>query len=222
MASRLTQTLKLFVIVLIPIFIIGGAVRLLATNTYLSFEYSKPSFPPDPFGFTQQQRFELASVNIQFVRENLPGEALSNQILDGKPVYTQREVTHMVDVQYTFQSVLRVWWAAVFLLTLTSFILWKTGERMGLALAIKSGGFLTSGIIVAIALLALFAWQFWFNSIHLLFFNPDSWLFEYSDTLIRLFPLQFWIDATLTISFFSLCGGLILALIGWLQLPRSQ
>jgi len=47
-------------------------------------------------------------------------------------------------------------------------------------------------------------------------------LFSYSDTLIRLFPVEFWFDATLTISVLSLAGGLLLALIGWRwrQIPR--
>ncbi len=84
-----------------------------------------------------------------------------------------------------------------------------------LASAIQPGGLLTSGIILSIALLAIFAWQFWFETFHLFFFKPGSWLFSYSDTLIRLFPVEFWFDATLTISVFSLAGGLSLALIGW-------
>jgi uncharacterized membrane protein len=63
-------------------------------------------------------------------------------------------------------------------------------------------------------MLALFAWQVWFDNFHLLFFEPSSWLFAYSDSLIRLFPLQFWIDATFTIFAFSFAGGLLLAFAG--------
>jgi len=122
----------------------------------------------------------------------------------------------MADVQAVFQSVLRVWHATFVLLLLMGLILWQQGERQTLASAIQSGGLLTSGIILTIALLALYAWQFWFNTFHLFFFKPGSWLFSYSDTLIRLFPVEFWFDATLTISVFSLAGGSLLALIGWL------
>jgi integral membrane protein (TIGR01906 family) len=92
--------------------------------------------------------------------------------------------------------------------------LWGRGERQ-LASAIQPGGLLTSGIIVFIGPLAVFAWQFWFSTFHLFFFEPGSWLFSYSDTLIRLFPVEFWFDATLTISLLSLIGGLFVALIGW-------
>jgi len=215
MPNRLTQTLKVLTILLIIIFIVGGAVQLLATDRYLAFEYSKASFPPDPFGYTQQQRFILASTNIHYVRAHLPGDELSRQFLNGLPVYTPREVSHMADVQAVFQSVLRAWQAVFILLLLMGLIFWQKGERQALASAIQSGGLLTSGIILTIALLALFAWQFWFETFHLFFFDPGSWLFSYSDTLIRLFPVEFWFDATLTISVVSLVGGLLLALVGW-------
>lgn len=215
MPSLLTQTLKLITVVLVTIFIVGGAVQLLATDSYLASEYRKADFPPDPFGYTQQQRFILASTNIHYVRAHLPSDELSKQFLNGAPVYNPREVSHMADVQAVFQSVLRVWQAALILLILLSFIFWKKGERKALTSAIQSGGLLTSGIILSIALLAIFGWQFWFETFHLFFFKPGSWLFSYSDTLIRLFPVEFWFDGTLTISVLSLAGGLLFALVGW-------
>jgi len=215
MSIRVIKILKLSLTLLIPILIITTAVRVLATDQYLAFEYRKASSPPDPFGFTGQQRFELASSNIHYVRAHLPDEALSGQTLNGSPVYNPREVTHMTDVQAVFQAVLRVWQVAFVLLLFLGFILWQSRQRMALASAIQSGGFLTSGIILMIAMLAVFAWQTWFDLFHRFFFVRGSWLFSYSDTLIRLFPIKFWFDATLTVSILSLAGGLWLAFIGW-------
>jgi integral membrane protein (TIGR01906 family) len=210
----MTKILKTLIILTIPFFIMLGSVRLLTTEQYLAFEYGKAGFPPDSFGYTQQQRLDLASVNMRYVRDNLPREMLSNETLNGTRVYSQREVTHMADVQAAFQSVWRAWWTAFILLLLLGFVLWRKGEQIAFVSALKWGGFLTSGIILVIALLALFAWQVWFDNFHLLFFEPSSWLFAYSDSLIRLFPLQFWMDATFTVSAFSLAGGLLLAFIG--------
>ena len=215
MPNRLTQILNLLITLLMPIFIISGAAQLLASDSYLTFEYNKASFPPDSFGFTDQQRFILASTNIHYVRAHLPDDELSKQTLNGVPVYNPREVSHMTDVQAVFQSISRVWRVIFILLILLGFLLWKTGEQKVFASAIQSGGLLTSGIILSIAMLAIFGWQFWFEMFHLFFFKPGSWLFSYSDTLIRLFPVEFWFDATLTISAISLAGGLLLALIGW-------
>jgi len=215
MPTLLTKILKTLLILLVPLILMLGSALLLATDQYLAFEYGKASFPPDAFGFTQQQRFDLASSNIHYVRAHLPSNALANETLNGASAYNPREVSHMADVQAVFQSVLRVWQAAFILLLLVGLILWQKGKRQELAWAIQSGGLLTLGIILTIALLAAFAWQAWFDNFHLIFFEPGSWLFAYSDTLIRLFPLQFWIDATFTISALSLVGGLLLFFIGW-------
>ena len=44
-----------------------------------------------------------------------------------------------------------------------------------------------------------------------IFFKGDSWLFYYSDTLIRLFPIRFWQDAFLWAAILALGGGVGLA-----------
>lgn len=215
MSNRLTKILQLLIILLIPVLIVLTTVHLLATDQYLAFEYSKASFPPDPFGFTNHQRFVFASTDIHYMRAHLPSDELSKQILNGVPLYTSREVAHMADVQTVFKFIFRLWKISSIFLVLIVFILWQQRERRILGFALQWGGILTSTIIVLISLVAVFAWQFWFQSFHLIFFEPGSWLFSYSDTLIRLFPVQFWFDATITISLLSLFGGLVTALIGW-------
>lgn len=215
MPKRTIQILKTLFILLIPILILTTALRLLATDQYLAFEYGKATFPRDPFGFTYRQRFILASTNIHYVRAHLPNDELSKQTLDGIPVYNTREVSHMADVRTVFKAVLFTGKIIFLVLLLIALGLWQEGEQRVLGSAIQWGGLLTSTFIITIGLLAIFSWQAWFNTFHLFFFEPGSWLFSYSDTLIRLFPVEFWIDATLTISALGLIGGLITALVGW-------
>ena len=72
---------------------------------------------------------------------------------------------------------------------------------------------LTVGLIVVIGMVInpdVF-WSF-FAGFHSLFFEGDSWLFLYSDTLIRLFPIRFWQDAFLLAAAIALGGGVALAL----------
>lgn len=214
MPNSISRILRALLILLIPVILILGSAQLLATDAYLAFEYGKAGFPPDPYGFSPGQRFELASTNIHYVRAHLPDDTLSRQTLDGAFVYNPREVSHMADVQSVFQGILGVWQVAFFLFVLLAFILWQYGGRTAFVSVIRLGGLLTSGIILAIALLAVFAWQTWFNLFHRFLFVPGSWLFSYSDTLIRLFPVKFWLDATLTISLLSFIGGLLIVLIG--------
>ncbi len=215
MPNFIRRVLKTLLVLLIPVILILGSARLLATDAYLAFEYGKPSFPPDVYGFTPQQRFILASTNIHYVRAHLPDNELSKQTLNGVPVYNEREAAHMADVKAVFQAILRVWQGALILFLLFGVVLWRNGERMVFASAIQSGGILASGIILTIALLAVFAWQTWFELFHRFLFVPGSWLFSYTDTLIRLFPVQFWFDATLMISILSFVGGLLFVLLGW-------
>ena len=214
MPNVITKIIIFLLVLLIPILVILGSARLLATDAYLAFEYGKRSFPPDVYGFTPRHRFELASVNVHYVRAHLADDALTTQKLDGTLIYNPREVSHMADVQSVFQVIVRVWQTAFVLLFFLGLILWATGEHRQFAAAIQSGGLFTSAMILTIALLAIFAWQSWFNIFHLFFFQPGSWLFSYSDTLIRLFPVKFWFDATLTISVLSIMGGLSLAWMG--------
>ena len=214
MSNLSMRILKTLLVLVIPIILILGSGRLLATDAYLAFEYGKDSFPRDSYGFSPGQRFILASTNIHYVRAHLPNNELSKQTLNSVPVYSEREVTHMADVKEIFQVVLRVWQVAFILFLLLGIMFWQNGQRKAFASAVQSGGLLTSGLILTIALLAVFAWQTWFDLFHRFLFVPGSWLFSYSDSLIRLFPVKFWLDATLTISLLGFVGGLLLVLIG--------
>jgi uncharacterized membrane protein len=49
-----------------------------------------------------------------------------------------------------------------------------------------------------------------------MFFEGDTWLFLYSDTLIRLFPERFWLTAFIGIGAGTLLlAGLLLGLSAW-------
>lgn len=206
---------KFLFIVLLPVFLLLGSVRFLTSQQYLALEYGKTNFPADPYGLTKSQRLTIASDNLRYVRENLSIEALSSQVLEGHSVYNSRELSHMIDVQNVFQSLWRVWQLTALLVLVTGFLLWKFADRTDLLSAIRIGGFLTSGIILGLGLLAIVAWQGWFTIFHQLFFQPGTWLFEYTDILIRLFPEKFWFDSALTLLGLSFIEGLLLAGFAW-------
>jgi uncharacterized membrane protein len=63
------------------------------------------------------------------------------------------------------------------------------------------------GVIVAFTLLAF---GFFFIFFHEIFFKEGTWMFYYSDTLIRLFPERFWRDTFLMVGGLSGIGGLLL------------
>ena len=68
------------------------------------------------------------------------------------------------------------------------------------------------GLVIAIGLFGAIAFWQLFTLFHALFFQGDSWQFLFSDTLIRLFPIQFWQDAFIWAGVISIGGALGLAL----------
>ncbi len=210
------RLLKILIATLLPLVLVVGSVRLLVTDQYLAFEYGKIDFPPDPFGFDQAQRLTYASANFEYVRESKPIDALANQQLNGSPLYNARELSHMGDVQNVYQSVWRLWQIALALIFVAGVVLaWRAETRGDLAVAIQWGGLISAALVAVVGLLAIIAWRMWFVAFHKIFFAAGTWMFNYSDTLIRLFPEKFWFDAAMTISGLTLIGGLLVALIGW-------
>ena len=84
------------------------------------------------------------------------------------------------------------------------------------AKTIKQGGLLTVIIVVAVMVFMGVAWGIAFTLFHNLFFSSGTWTFLYSDSLIRLFPEQFWFDFGMLWTGLILLGGIILALTGYI------
>ncbi len=215
MSKLLVQFLKLLITLLIPLVIILGTVRLLATEPYLAFEYNKSDFLEDPFGFDRAQRLAHGAANLQYVTQNQPLTALSGKMQNGTPLYNPREIKHMQDVQTIYQTAWQGWRFALILAVLSGLALaWRKESRSALASAIQSGGAVTAGLVVLIGSTAIAVWKVWFVLFHQVFFATGSWTFDFSDTLIRLFPEKFWYDAALTISSLSLIAGSLLFWVG--------
>lgn len=215
MSKLWVQILKASITLLIPILVILGGVRLVATEPYLAFEYSKPDFPEDPFGFDRPMRLTHAADNLGFVTQNLTLEYLARQKHNDAQLYNARELKHMQDVQNTYQTVWQVWQIALIMAVLSGLALvWHKENRLAFANVIRWGGALTVGLVVVIGLTAIVAWQGWFVLFHQVFFAIGSWTFDFSDTLIRLFPEKFWFDAVLTISSLSVIIGFLVYWLG--------
>jgi integral membrane protein (TIGR01906 family) len=138
---------------------------------------------------------------------------------DGAPLYNERELSHMDDVKRVTQGALRVWYGTLAALLVLGIWAWLGGWWQMYRLGLRRGGWLMIGLAVTIALIVVSGiainpnvfWDF-FAGFHHLFFEGDSWLFLYSDTLIRLFPIRFWEDAFLWTAVIALAGGAGLAL----------
>ncbi len=212
--------LSWLVTLLVPIALIGLGVRVLLTPLFLKIEYNMPYFPPDTYGFTKADRLKWAPYAMNYLVNNADISYLGNlKFDDGVPIYNERELSHMQDVKRLTQTVLRVWYGTLALLLLLGVWAWFGGWWQAYRLGLSRGGWLMIWIAVAIGLIVVVGvafspdvfWNF-FAGFHHLFFTGDSWLFLYSDTLIRLFPIRFWEDTFLWAAAIALAGGLGLAL----------
>jgi integral membrane protein (TIGR01906 family) len=212
--------LSWLVTLLIPFALIGLGLRVLLTPLFLQVEYNLPYFPRDEYGFTQEDRLKWAPYALDYLVNNEDISYLSDlKFDDGAPLYNERELSHMDDVKLVTQGALRAWYVTLALLLLLGVWAWFGGWWQTYLLGLKRGGWLMVGLAVAVGLIVVVGiavnpnvfWNF-FAGFHALFFEGDSWIFLYSDTLIRLFPIRFWQDAFLWAAVIALAGGIALAL----------
>jgi integral membrane protein (TIGR01906 family) len=188
-------------------------VRLLLTHAFPEVEYRLPGFPADEYGFTIKDRLHWSTISIDYLLNNADISFLGNlKFPDGSPLFNARELSHMHDVKNVVQPALWVGYG-VWILIL-SLGLWARfgGWWWEFLRGIQRGGWLTVGLVAVLGILAgISFWQF-FTVFHELFFSGNSWLFLYSDTLIRLFPMQFWQDAFLFVGVLDIFCGLVIGL----------
>ena len=201
------------VAILVPLVLILTSVRLLLTPAFVQLEYRTPNFPPDPYGFTQEDRLFWSKIALDYLQNDEGISFLEElQFEDGTAVYNARELKHMVDVKNAVQATLIVWYISlvgIFLLGIWAYFGgWLTGYKQGL----RKGGWITVALVAVTMVAVLIAFSVFFVFFHGIFFDPGTWVFRFSDTLIRLFPERFWRDTFIAIGLFALAGGLVLGI----------
>lgn len=212
------RALKWFLALLVPLALIGLGVRLLLTHGYLQLEYQSPGFPADEYGFSTDDRLRWGTYGVDYLLNKAPPEFLGNlQLPGGEPLFTSREVSHMHDVKLVVGGLLRIWYVVMAIILVAGLSSWRLGWFSVFRAGLRGGGILTLIIAGGAGLLGTLGasgsgdlfWEF-FRGFHGLFFAGDSWLFSYSDTLIRLYPLRFWQDAIVYLGLLTAIGAISL------------
>ena len=222
--SRLfVSLLRLLLTVLIPLLLVLGGARLLLTPLWLQVEYNRPGFPDDYFGFTREDRLAYAPPAIDYLLNDADVSFLGDMIdADGRPLYTAGELEHMHDVKALTQAAFAFLLVAALVATGIVWLLARRPQtRPALWRALRDAGLITLAAIAAIVIGAVTAWNTFFTMFHNLFFTEGTWQFLYSDTLIRLFPEQFWFDSAIVIGTLTGVIALILVVVGRRKLAGS-
>ena len=205
--------LRWLMVIAVPVVLTIFMVRVLTAGWYPALEYARPGFPEDPYGMPPEVRLRLAQASIRFI--NTPGRTrilADLRLPDGSAAYNARELAHMDDVKLVFSGLTLASTALFVGAVIAAVALVRRGERCAVWAALAQGGGLTLAILLGLMVWMLVAFDAFFTFFHGLFFRPGTWVFSYSDTLIRLFPLPFWQDAGLIIAAaVSLLSAVLLA-----------
>lgn len=223
MTKRVVSSLRWIIALAMPIFLILSAARILINDWYPRSEYARRDFPRDVYGWTQQERLDLALPSIHFLNSPLPPDqavallAAQRQPASAKPLFTASELSHMVDVKRLTDALWRVHVATGILVVAgLGILLARPATRRAGYAAATVGGILTALFLLFIAFFVVTGFDTFFVIFHEIFFPQGNWTFNYSDSLIRLFPEKFWYDAGFLIAGGTLGAGVLITAAGWL------
>lgn len=204
----MTRLASLLVTLTTPVLLVLFNVLLVMTPFWQSAAYTRPGFPRDSYGFSTSERIELATRVTGWLGSDEDVEALADlSFADGREVFNAREMRHLRDVKLLTGQVYRLAIAGLALFAVGSAICLRDGV---LRQALQRAARLVLAILLAILVFSAASWDLAFTEFHRLFFASGTWYFAYSDTLIRLFPERFWVDALLTLAGLTALQALIL------------
>jgi integral membrane protein (TIGR01906 family) len=211
------------VTLIVPLALLLTVLRLLLTPIFVQVEYRTPGFPEDEYGFTQAERIHYGGIALDYLKNNEGIDFLGDLTFeDGSPLYKDSELSHMVDVKNLVKLGLNVWMGLMLALTALGVWAWRGGWLRDYGLMLASGGKLALFLIAAALVYLAFNFNQLFIQFHQMFFEGDSWLFLFSDTLIRLFPIRFWRDAFATLFVLTLAGaGALWYFLDWRVIRRG-
>nr|WP_269440303.1 TIGR01906 family membrane protein [Arthrobacter sp. zg-Y750] len=186
--------------VFFPVMVLAAAIRAVATPLFLWAEYHRPGFPEDAYGFSRDDRMTYGSYAVDYL-SNLSGARYLGDLVGGggEPLYLASEVSHMADVKTVLTAAFTAG-AVMLLLSLAAALYLRRRSPGGIRRSLFAGALVTLALMAVLVVLAVLGWEQFFTQVHSIFFANGNWTFRLDDTLIRLFPAQFWMDAGIVIA----------------------
>jgi len=223
-SPALDGLVRAVLVICTPLVLLLSNLYFLATPAFVRYEYGKPDFPRADL-YSDAERLSLAEATLHYMRSSRDTDYLIKLQSQGLPVYNSREVTHLVDAKRVMNAAFGLHGICLVLCLLALVYSRSPRERWRRAWqAVSWGCLLFLALLISIGLLAYANFNFFFTTFHRMFFTGDSWLFSYSDTLIQLFPLPFWVDATalLTLPTLAECAIVGLAACTYSRRLKAQ
>jgi integral membrane protein (TIGR01906 family) len=212
LAPRVFQVL---LAIFFPVILLVLAVRAVASPLFLWIEYNRPGFPGDGYGFSTDDRMTYGSYAVDYL-SNWAGPRYLGGLVheDGNKLFKDSEVAHMADVKLVILSSFGAGLLLIILSIIAIMYLRKKSDG-GIRRGLFAGSIVTLVIIIGLAVLAALSWQQFFTEFHRIFFANGTWTFSLEDTLIRLFPGQFWVDAGIVIGALVFLAATVTFILTW-------
>ena len=218
----LARVLQVMVAVFFPVVVLAAAIRAVATPLFLWAEYNRPGFPDDTYGFSADDRMTYGSYAVDYLTNLSGARYLGDLVGDGgQPLYLASEVSHMADVK-TVLTAAFVTAGVMAVLGLLALLYLRRRSPGGIRRSLFAGAVVTLGLMAVLVVLAVLGWEQFFTQVHTLFFANGNWTFRLDDTLIRLFPAQFWMDAGIVIAALVLLTCAVVIACCWPTKTRRE
>ena len=217
--GRVGWVLWALFVIAVPLFLITGSVTWAFNNPGLyndGFEkYSISRISGITDGDLRQVGAELRSY---FNSSDEPLNIRTRILGKEQNLFNDREVAHMKDVKQLVRGVYVLALAsAVYLaaMVVTGFAIQRGRFAEPLAKLALRGGGLTLGLLVVFGFVALVGFDSVFLKFHQLSFANDFWQLDpRTDYLVRIFPDDFWLDATVWVAVRAIAGAVALTVAG--------
>ncbi|HKM39426.1 MAG TPA: TIGR01906 family membrane protein [bacterium] len=213
-------------VISVPILITTLATESVAfSETFYLRQYQRLSLGQSS-GFSLQEFKQFSRTLHDYFRGRIPSPQLFVHSETGlEPLYKQREIYHLADVRHLF----RLEWklrnlGCILLIMGLGLVLAVKRQQSGPIIAMAIAGGSSIGIVAFLLLLLVARLNFnqAFTIFHLISFDNTLWQLDPSrHNLIKLFPEQFFLNATMAIIIQAL-GVLIVLLIASLGFHKKQ
>ncbi len=209
------RVMQVLLAVCFPVILLVLAIRAVASPLFLWVEYNRPGFPGDGYGFSTDDRMTYGSYAVDYL-SNWSGPRYLGELVNrsGDKLFGDGEVSHMADVKLVILSAFGAG-ALLILLSLIAVAYLRRRSPGGVRRGLFAGSIVTLVIIISLGVLAVLGWEQFFAQFHSVFFASGTWTFSLQDTLIRLFPGQFWVDGGIVVAGLVLIASLVTLILTW-------
>lgn len=222
---RLPLALAAVVALCVPVVLLGNGLWVLLNDWYVHAEYARPGFPDDRYGFTDEQRTELALVGLDAIHP-LNGDGVQvlreARLPDGQPAFTEGEIFHMGEVRGLVRAIVLAHAIALATVLVVFLAVWRFRVTGVMRRGLLAGSGLTLAIGAVLGIYMLVRFDDFFVQFHEALFTGDTWRFPTSATLIRLYPDAFWSDFAGVLAGLTLVQALLLGGGVWWYRRRVQ